>query len=106
MSAALWPDGYTAIPDPARGTTHREETPEYAAFPRELCALPQWVVWKRVTKEGATKPTKIPYAARTGHPAVTTDPDTWATFDEAVAALAANETYTGIGFVFTEADPY
>jgi putative DNA primase/helicase len=79
---------------------------KYAALPRELLVLPQWVVWKRVMKPGASKATKIPYSARTGVPASTTDPLTWATFDEAAAAKTANDAYTGIGFVFTAGDPY
>ena len=57
-------------------------------------------------KDGAAKPTKVPYAVRTGWAASTTDPSTWATFEEAVAAAAANDAYAGIGFVFTENDPY
>ena len=57
-------------------------------------------------KPGASKATKIPYSARTGVPASTTDPLTWATFNEAVAAKTANDAYAGIGFVFTAGDPY
>ena len=84
---------------------HVVPTP-YAALPPELLVLPQWVVWKRVMKPGASKATKIPYSARTGAPASTTDASTWATFDAAVAASTANEAFAGIGFVFTAGDPY
>jgi hypothetical protein len=34
------------------------------------------------------------------------DSRTWVTFEEAVAAKAANNAYAGIGFVFTAGDPY
>src|SRR5438105_468139 len=79
---------------------------QYASVPPELIGLPQWVLWKRVTRSGATKPTKIPYCVRTGQPASATDPTTWSTFGEVVATAADNDTYAGIGFVFTPGDPY
>ena len=90
----------------ARPNREQVVPPKYAALPPELLSLPQWVVWKRVMKPGASKATKIPYSARTGPPASTTDASTWATFDEAVAAKNANDAYAGIGFVFTAGDPY
>jgi len=73
-------------------------------IPSFLKALPQWVMWRNVKKADG-KPTKIPYDARTGKPASTTDPTTWATFDEAVRAYGDGNNYTGIGIVFCEEGP-
>lgn len=75
-------------------------------IPAELRALPQWVVW-RYEDTDSGKPTKVPYSPRTGRLASVTDPSTWSTFDEAVNAVAnVSLHYSGIGFVFTDTDPY
>lgn len=75
-------------------------------LPQELRDYDQWVVWKLEDREG-TKPTKVPYSASTGRMASVTDPSTWATFEQAVAfATAQSMVYSGIGFVFTENDPF
>ncbi|MEM6797410.1 MAG: hypothetical protein AAF725_25800, partial [Acidobacteriota bacterium] len=63
--------------------------------------MPQWVVWRSKTRQG--KKTKLPYCSRTGRPAKANDPATWSSFDEACRALAGND---GVGFVFSEKDPY
>lgn len=60
----------------------------------------QWLCWRLVPRENQ-KPTKIPYSPITGLLASVTDPNTWATFAEAVAASVK---YSGIGFVFTKND--
>ena len=73
------------------------------AIPDGLRALPQWVLWRQETREG--KPTKVPYRANGDGRASTTNPDTWATFDQADAALAQGN-WDGLGFVFTEDDPF
>lgn len=56
-------------------------------FPAELKALPQWVV-----RRG-----KVPINPRTGDGAKAGQPNTWATFEEAVQTC---ESYDGIGFEF------
>jgi putative DNA primase/helicase len=71
------------------------------SIPEELRVRPQWVVWKAV----GDKPDKIPYSARSGRRASSTDLLTWATFQEALEAYE-NGDYAGIGFVFSSADPY
>jgi putative DNA primase/helicase len=71
------------------------------SIPEELRARPQWVVWKAV----GDKPDKVPYSARTGRRASSTDLLTWATFQEALEAYE-NGDYAGLGFVFSSADPY
>jgi putative DNA primase/helicase len=72
-----------------------------AYIPEELRARPQWVVWKAVGE----KPDKVPYSARTGCKASSTDLMTWSTFEEALEAYKNGE-YAGLGFVFSSADPY
>ena len=70
-------------------------------IPEQLKARPQWVVWKAV----GDKPDKVPYSARTGRRASSTDLLTWSTFQEALEAYE-NGDYAGLGFVFSSADPY
>src|SRR5829696_93015 len=70
-------------------------------IPRELKVRPQWVVWKAVGE----KPDKVPYSARTGRKASSTDLMTWSTFPEALEAYEDGE-YAGLGFMFSSADPY
>ena len=71
------------------------------SIPSELIIRPQWVVWRAV----GDKPDKVPYSATTGCKASSTDLLTWATFQEALEAYE-NGDYTGLGFVFSSADPY
>jgi putative DNA primase/helicase len=70
-------------------------------IPEELGIRPQWVVWKAVGE----KPHKVPYSARSGRKASSTDLLTWSTFQEALEAYE-NGDYAGLGFVFSSADPY
>ena len=70
-------------------------------IPEELGIRPQWVVWKAVGE----KPDKVPYSARSGRRASSTDLLTWATLQEALKAYE-NGDYAGLGFVFSGADPY
>jgi len=78
----------------------------YDRIPSDMRTYKQWIVWKLEDRDN-TKPTKVPYSALTGRHASVTDASTWATFDEAVAcARAQTATYAGIGFVFTEHDPF
>ena len=65
--------------------------------------LPQWVCWRAELREG--KATKIPYSPKSGTRARCGDPSTWGTLPE--AKKAARETdLDGIGFAFTESDPF
>jgi len=71
-------------------------------IPCELRDLPQWVCWRFEERNGrATKP---PYQC-TGRAASHTNPDTWCAFSDAVAAFERGG-FEGIGFVFSESDPY
>jgi hypothetical protein len=76
----------------------------FERIPAELRAFPQWVAWRYVDR-GGPKPSKLPFSPRTGQVASVTDATTWATFNESVAALQSGG-FDGIGFVFTDADPF
>jgi putative DNA primase/helicase len=71
------------------------------SIPEELKVRPQWVVWKAVGE----KPDKVPYSARTGCKASSTDLMTWSTFEVASEAYENGE-YAGLGFNFCSGDPY
>ena len=88
----------------ALATINRMPVPNerLAAIPVEMRSYAQWVCWKFVERDGA-KPTKMPVDPKTGYLASVTNPATWASFDEAVAASVR---YNGVGFVFTVSDPY
>jgi AAA domain/NrS-1 polymerase HBD domain len=82
--------------------------PLFENIPAELRALRQWIVWAHTWKDGEQKFAKVPYSPVTGANASSTDPATWGTFDEAVAAYTMNrvkgdpnDALDGIGFVFT-----
>jgi primase-polymerase (primpol)-like protein len=72
-------------------------------IPPELIALPQWVLWRRESRDGRV--TKVPYTFM-GYRASDTNPEHWTTF-ECVLKFAARPRFAdGIGVVFTETDPY
>lgn len=72
-------------------------------FPAELRALKQWCLW-RYEDVGAAKPTKVPYQPN-GKPVSVTDNSTWSTFEAVVGRFNAGG-YSGIGFIFSDDDPY
>lgn len=67
-----------------------------------LGAYKQFVAWKLETRQGSAKPTKVPYSPITGRMASSTNPADWGTFEQAVAMPGMS----GVGFVFTEQDPF
>ena len=69
----------------------------------ELTAYPQFVVWKYTVENKKLK--KRPYQPITHMPAKTNDPSTWTDVTVALQALATGR-YNGIGFVFSETDPF
>jgi primase-polymerase (primpol)-like protein len=90
-------------------------------IPAELKTRLQWVLWRgedRIDPQtGDVKLNKIPIDPQTLRNADTTDPTTWGSFEQCVAALpVALEEWEhddpsgyrggGIGFVFSSADPY
>lgn len=75
----------------------------YSNIPEELRVLKQWCLW-RYEDVGAAKPTKVPYTP-SGKLASVTDQNTWSTFEEVFNAVQLG-TASGIGFIFTDNDPY
>ena len=85
-------------------------------IPIELRQYRQWVVWRLEIVPGKDKPTKTPYNPFSKLKASVTNPNTWVSFDEACSAgpflteAVSNDApiagFHGIGFVFTESDPY
>lgn len=66
--------------------------PDFRAMPAELCSIPRWVVWN-----GA----KVPYCATAiNRKASSTEPNTWAAFDQAQNAYEEGG-YQGVGFVLS-----
>jgi primase-polymerase (primpol)-like protein len=97
----------TTTPLPAASPVFpRTLPPKFENIPAELRALKQWIVWAHTWKEAEKKWAKVPYSPATGANASSTDPATWGTFEEAVAAYTAsrsnpNDNFDGVGFVFT-----
>lgn len=72
-------------------------------IPDELKAISRFVCWQLAMR--GERPTKVPKQPGSPHRnASSTDPTTWGTFDEAVAAFEANGFLDGIGFVLTDDD--
>jgi len=76
---------------------------DFSKIPQELKNIPQWVCWKTEERDG--KKTKLPINPHTGSLAAVDKPQTWGTYQQALTAAKSNGN-CGIGFVFTEADPY
>src|SRR5918995_2638430 len=70
---------------------------------QDIRDLRQWLCWRIEERDG--KPTKVPYSPLTGEKASSTDPQTWASYSEAVEAYREHG-YAGIGIVFGEDDPF
>jgi putative DNA primase/helicase len=70
--------------------------------PGELRTADQFVCWREEDRDGDI--TKVPYSVHGGR-ASSTNPDTWAPFEAAIA-YAEEHSMSGVGFVFTEDDPY
>src|SRR5262249_48947787 len=90
-----------------------------ANVPSELRATAQWLGWRgedRTTQSGV-KVSKVPIDLKTLKNADKTDPRTWGTFDDCCTGIegalerwkeTSLDAYRGggLGFVFTERDPY
>jgi hypothetical protein len=66
----------------------------------DMRALRQWLCWRTEERDG--KQTKVPYSPLTGRMASSTNPETWANYEDAVRAC--KKYGYGIGFVFTPED--
>src|SRR6266700_70554 len=72
----------------------------------QLLLYPQFVVWRHEEIDGQAK--KPPYDPKTGRRADVSSPhgqNTWATWQEALAALRTGS-YNGVGFVVSKSDPF
>ncbi|MFW6002274.1 MAG: hypothetical protein ACOCQD_02955 [archaeon] len=77
----------------------------FEKIPAELKEYNQWVLWK-LEENGDGKPIKMPYSVD-GTKAKTSDSDTWSSFEEVYRIYSKfSDNYTGIGFVFSENDPF
>jgi hypothetical protein len=85
-----------SAPRPPRSRVDARQIPE------ELKELRQWLVWRFEQRD--ERWTKVPYRTA-GRRASTTDPSTWSSFEDAIAAYE-DETFDGVGFVFSEDDPF
>jgi len=81
----------------------RSRKQSYAQVPDALTSRAQWVCWREEALDG--KPTKVPIDAETGSYASTRDADTWAAFSAVLEGVDRVDA-DGIGFVFTEDDPF
>ena len=72
-------------------------------FPATLQQRDQWVLWRLESR--GDKTTKIPYQP-SGARADSTDPATWSDFATAQQAFINDASFSGIGFVFSENDPF
>lgn len=71
--------------------------------PTEMTEYKQWVLWRRIEVNGRTA--KMPISSWSGKAAACDKPQTWTTFQHVCVALKRFRA-DGIGFVFTEADPF
>ncbi len=79
----------------------------HASIPRAMRDVAQWVVWRlEPSPRDPSKLTKVPYSAHDGSNASSTDPATWATFQEALEYHLDNEWTDGVGMVVCEADDF
>jgi putative DNA primase/helicase len=74
-------------------------------IPAELRERRQWVAWRYQFAPDRNKPCKKPICSATGLEASTTDPATWGTMSAAMERCRQDE-LDGIGFVFSENDPF
>lgn len=73
-----------------------------------LSAYAQFVAWrieKRLNAKGEEVETKVPYSPTSGKGASSTAPTDWGTYDQALE-FQQRFGMAGIGFVFTERDPF
>ena len=75
----------------------------HQSVPDELRERRQWVCWREEERDG--KRTKVPKRATGKGNAASDDPQTWATFEQALRRFERGDV-DGVGFVLTAEDPY
>jgi len=73
-----------------------------SGIPEELQQVAQWCLWRVVDRDGHV--TKLPYQINCLM-AKSNDPETWATYEQAISRYLLGS-WDGIGFVFSDEDPY
>jgi hypothetical protein len=100
MNSSLW------LARLSHSSPHADPTP-FSAVPEELRTRPQWVIWRYGPPRNGGKRPKMPYNPLSFATASVTDPSTWASFDEALAALKSKSgAFNGLGYVFRADDPF
>lgn len=82
-----------------------ENTVQVKNIPEELKTREQWISWRAKSRDNG-KIAKVPINSRTGKNANTSDPATWSDFETALKCCKENPAVSGIGYVFSEDDPY
>jgi len=78
-------------------------TIDESVLPTALIEYDQWICWREQERDG--KPTKVPITPASGEFASSTDEQTWTSFDDALEYAESGDA-AGIGFVFTDGDPF
>jgi len=86
-----------------RGYTSELRESFQSGLLKELTPYPHFVVWRYRVVDGAFK--KPPFNPKSFYPAQVDNPNTWGTLRQALAALSTGN-FHGIGFVFSEDDPF
>ena len=94
-------------PDPKKDFSKRPTTlcVVPGSIPPELRQLPQWIRWRWEWDEKRSAWTKIPMRSTSARKAATNRRDTWTSFQDALENAGRHDA-DGVGFVFTELDPY
>src|SRR5712692_4188869 len=75
--------------------------------PADLGSFDSWIVWREEPPRSAgAKPGKIPVNPLTLANASTANPASWAPQVAAIASFESDERLAGVGFVFSESDPF
>lgn len=77
--------------------------PAASTLPSAIVDRDQWVCWRTQERDG--KPTKVPINPVSSRFGSATNPDSWTDFETA-RETALSTSADGIGFVFTEDDPF
>lgn len=81
----------------------QETIKNYDAVPSEMKRISSWLCWRFEVDSGTSKQKKVPYNPTTGARASVTNPHDWTTF---FAALSNLHLYDGLGYVFSDNDPF
>ncbi|UPV98984.1 hypothetical protein M0R88_10635 [Halorussus gelatinilyticus] len=95
--------GYLSAFEGTGTRTDMTTLPTTADLPESLHEYDQWICWREQAR--GSKPTKVPVDPQNGQYASATDSATWTSFEEA-RLYADGESVDGLGFVFTDGDPF